>query len=108
MINLKCFIQNVEGNLLQISGEKKRHLEDKANWYHVETSTGPFSRSYNVCMSYGLKIKWVIDIIFHGHYHQLPADCDTTQVHAAYENGTLRLTIPKKPAEQRGKAIPIN
>ncbi|EHA8590068.1 18.2 kDa class I heat shock protein [Cocos nucifera] len=55
-----------EGNVLQISGERRREREEKTdNWYRVERS-------------------------------RLPENAKMDQVKAAMENGVLTITVPKK------------
>lgn len=70
---------DVSGNVLTIRGEKKQEHEEKDRNYHfVERSFGRFQRSI-----------------------QLPASVDPDKVDAVCKNGTLTITLNKKPDAQR-------
>lgn len=76
---------NVENNVLTISGERKLDGEQNKDGYHrVERFYGAFSRSF------ALTDKVNVDAI-----------------DAKYENGVLRLTLPKRP-EAAKREIAIN
>jgi HSP20 family protein len=64
---------SVTGDVLTISGEKKREREDKEHSYHlVERSYGKFSRSV-----------------------QLPSTVDPDRVEASFKDGILTITLYK-------------
>jgi len=70
---------DVSGNTLTVRGEKKQEREEKDQSYHfVERSFGRFQRSV-----------------------QLPASVDPNHVDAVSRNGTLTITLAKKPDAQR-------
>ena len=70
---------NVSGNILSISGEKKEEREEKErNYQFMERSFGRFQRSI-----------------------ELPSSVDPDKVEATYKNGTLTVTLAKKPEAQR-------
>lgn len=71
--NIKVEVAN---NVLSISGEKKEEKERRTkNRYLSERSEGSFFRSLS-----------------------LPADVDPQKIEAAYENGVLKVAIPKAQA----------
>ena len=64
---------SVTGDVLTISGEKKREREEKEQNYHlVERSYGKFSRSV-----------------------RLPSTVDPDRVEASYKDGILTITLDK-------------
>jgi HSP20 family protein len=71
---------NVVDNELIVSGERKEETKGRGS---RERYYGAFSRSFT-----------------------LPANVDTNKVDASYENGVLRINLPKTAA-QTGKQIPI-
>jgi hypothetical protein len=74
----------LDGNTLTVSGERKfEQGEKRENFRRVERQYGSFSRSF-----------------------ELPASADREKVHANFENGVLRIEIPKRP-ESRGRQIQI-
>jgi HSP20 family protein len=74
----------VDGNRLTVSGERKIDREEKKeNFRRVEREYGSFSRSFN-----------------------LPPSADIDNVSAFFENGTLRIDVPKR-ADLRAKQIKI-
>jgi HSP20 family protein len=76
---------SVEDDVLRIKGEKKKEHEDKKdNFYRLERSYGYFERSFS-----------------------LPANVDASKINAAYKNGVLELTLPKKE-EVKQKQIKVN
>lgn len=67
---------NVEGNLLTITGERKRDEEVKEGQYHrTERFYGAFARTF-----------------------VLPETVDNDQIRATYKDGVMRLVMPKKEA----------
>jgi HSP20 family protein len=64
---------NIEGNLLEISGERKFEEETKReNYYRIERNYGQFLRSFT-----------------------LPTSVDPTKIVAEFKDGLLRVTLPK-------------
>lgn len=62
-----------EDRVLQISGERKREMEEKTDtWHRVERSSGSFLRRF-----------------------RLPENAKPSEVRASVENGVLTVTIPK-------------
>jgi HSP20 family protein len=75
---------SVEDGVLNLRGERKLEKEVKEENYHrVERAYGMFSRSI-----------------------RLPADVDAENVKASYDNGLLKITVPKT-AEAKPKSIPV-
>jgi len=75
---------NIENNVLTIKGEKKIEREEKKGSYHlVETSYGSFSRSFT-----------------------LPGTVDQEKIEANYQNGVLKIGLPKKE-ETKPKSISV-
>ncbi|KAF3339914.1 class I heat shock protein-like protein [Carex littledalei] len=76
-----------EGNVLKISGERRREKEEKNDkWHHVERSSGKFLRRF-----------------------RLPENAKVDQVKAAMENGVLTVTVPKEEVKKPAvKAIEIS
>lgn len=75
---------SLSGDILTIKGEKKSEREEKKENYHlVERSYGSFSRSL-----------------------RLPAAVEADKIEAAYKQGVLTITCPKKE-EAKPKAIEI-
>lgn len=75
---------DVSGNLLTIHGEKKQeHHEKKRNYRYSERRFGSFHRSI-----------------------QLPSYVDPDKVDASYKNGTLTVTLAKRP-DARPKKITV-
>jgi HSP20 family protein len=74
----------VEDNVLTVSGERKMEKEVKEESYHrIERSYGTFSRSFT-----------------------LPQTVDREKIAAAYKDGVLRVTLPKRE-ETKPKQIRI-
>lgn len=72
---------DVAGNMLTIRGEKKQEHEEKDRDYHfVERRFGRFQRSI-----------------------QLPSSVDPDKVEAVCKNGTLTITLAKRPDAMRKK-----
>jgi HSP20 family protein len=73
------FRVEVDNNVLSISGERKEHKKDEQTHYsRREFSYGSFKRSFN-----------------------LPQIVDTEAIMANYENGVLKLVVPKKEEAKR-------
>lgn len=65
-------------NTLTVSGEKKQEKEEKKkNYYRSERSYGSFQRILS-----------------------LPEDADQKKIKAAFKNGVLTMTLPRKPSAQ--------
>lgn len=76
---------NMEGNVLTISGERRREQTEKSqNFRRVETSYGRFTRSL-----------------------PFPDIINPDKIEAKYDNGLLHITIPKVK-EKAGKKIKIS
>jgi HSP20 family protein len=74
----------VEDNVLTVSGERRMEKEVKEEHYHrIERSYGSFSRSFT-----------------------LPQTVDRERIGAAYKDGMLRITLPKRE-EVKPKQIKI-
>ncbi len=75
-VDLKDIDVRVENQTLTIAGQRKFEKQDSANGYHrIERNYGNFTRSFAV-----------------------PNTFDTENVGAAYKNGVLTVTLPKKEA----------
>ncbi len=75
---------SLNNRVLTIKGEKKNeHVEEKKGSKILERSYGAFERSFTV-----------------------PEDADSENISAKYENGVLKLTIPKRP-ESKTKKVKI-
>jgi HSP20 family protein len=75
---------NLENNQLTVTGERRLEHVDKREGYHrVERSYGTFVRSFT-----------------------LPNTIDPNQINAEYQNGLLRLSLPKRP-ESQPRAIEV-
>jgi len=73
-----------ENNQLTVTGERRLEHADKREGYHrVERSYGGFVRSFT-----------------------LPNTIDPNRINAEYENGLLRLSLPKRP-ESQPRAIEV-
>lgn len=73
---------DLEGDVLTVSAERHSEWEDsdkKGNYLRCERSFGQYSRSFDV------------------------SNVETDQIRADYNNGVLKLTMPKK-----GKAVPAS
>jgi HSP20 family protein len=69
---------NLENNQLTIAGERRLEHADQRDGYHrIERSYGSFTRSFT-----------------------LPNTVDPNKINAEYENGLLRLSLPKRPESQ--------
>lgn len=74
----------VENNILSIKGERKEdHEVSEDNYYRRERVVGRFHRAFT-----------------------LPVDCNHDAIKANFENGVLRLEIPK-PEEKKPKKVAI-
>ena len=75
---------SLSGDLLTIKGEKKKEKEEKDEHHHyIERYAGTFQRSF-----------------------RLPVDVHTDKVEASFENGVLKVTLPKAEKAKK-KAIEI-
>lgn len=75
----------LDGNTLHISGEKHQKDEDKDKTYHrVESEYGYFHRSFN-----------------------LPESAKTEDINAEYEEGVLKIQVPKDKEKTETKKIEI-
>jgi len=75
---------SVNEGILTISGERKlQKKEEKENYTRIESFFGRFERSF-----------------------KLPADADSENIEAKYENGVLKLFIPRRQKAE-GKKIEI-
>ena len=76
---------NVDNGMLTISGERKFSDEERRDQYHrVERAYGRFSRSF-----------------------QMPNTTDPENISAAYKNGVLEVTLPKRE-EAKPRSIKVN
>ncbi|KAK4403337.1 class I heat shock protein 3 [Sesamum angolense] len=67
-----------DDRILQISGERKREMEEKGDtWHRVERSSGLFTRRF-----------------------RLPENAKVEEVKACMENGVLTVTVPKVEAKK--------
>ena len=84
-ISKKDLNVSIDENILTLSGEKKQEEKvNKKNYHRVERSYGSFSRSF-----------------------QLPGNIDRDKVKASFEDGVLKIRIPKT-GENTRKEININ
>ena len=75
---------SINEGILTISGERKlKRKEEKENYTRIESFFGRFERSF-----------------------KLPVDADSEGIEAKYENGVLKLFIPRRPKSE-GKKIKI-
>jgi len=75
---------SVNDSILTVAGERKlEKKEEKENYTRIESFFGRFERSF-----------------------KLPADADAENIEAKYENGVLKLFIPRK-TKPEGKKIEI-
>jgi HSP20 family protein len=79
----KIDVTVAEGNTLQIQGTRDLPKTDGAVWVRQERPTGSFTREI-----------------------ELPVVVDADRVQAKYENGVLKLTLPKSAAAKPRK-IPV-
>ena len=77
-VELKDIDVRIENQTLTIAGERKFETQDSGKAFHrIERSYGNFVRSFSV-----------------------PSSFDTEKIGAAYRNGVLTVTLPKKEAAQ--------
>lgn len=75
----------VEDNYLRVTGTKEESKEEKEkNYYYREIQRGSFERTI-----------------------QLPTDVKDQEAKATYENGILRVVIPKEDSEKKHKKVKI-
>lgn len=78
-------VQVSDGNMLTISGERKREHEEQTDRFHrVERSFGKFSRSF-----------------------PLPTNADMVKITATVDQGVVTVVIPKKLDSIRVADIPV-
>ncbi len=77
---------SMEDDVLCISAERKQEEEEKKKGYHrIERTWGSMSRSFTV-----------------------GDNVDSENIDAAYDNGVLKITLPKKePEPKKGKEIEV-
>lgn len=77
---------SLEDDVLCISAERKQEEEEKTKGYHrIERTWGSMSRSFSV-----------------------GENVDAENIAASYDNGVLKVTVPKKEAEpKKGKEIAV-
>ena len=76
---------NLEDNVLSIKCDKKEEKEEKGkNYFRRERIFGTFERSF-----------------------KLPENVDVDKIDANFENGILKLSIPKKEKQNNSKEITI-
>lgn len=84
-VNEKEIDIRVENNMLTVRGERKFEQQVKEeNYLRIERTYGSFSRSFG-----------------------LPNTVNTESIHAAYKNGVLTVTMPKR-AESKPKQVKVN
>ena len=83
-VNKKDIEISVNEGVLTISGERKlERKEEKENYTRIESFFGRFERSF-----------------------KLPSDADSENIEAKFENGVLKLSIPRRKKPE-GKKIEI-
>jgi HSP20 family protein len=79
------FCVNMKEGVLSISGEKRSEEKTEGdNWHRIERVFGRFQRSFYI-----------------------PTDVDDKKIKAAYKDGILTITLPKREEAKR-KEIPIS
>ncbi|XP_019192352.1 PREDICTED: 17.3 kDa class I heat shock protein-like [Ipomoea nil] len=80
-------VEMEDDRILQISGERKREMEEKGDtWHRVERSSGKFVRRF-----------------------RLPENAKVDQVKASMDNGVLTVTVPKEEEKKHDvKSIDIS
>lgn len=75
-------VQVEDGNILQISGERRREEEDDTDdkWHRAERQSGSFLRRF-----------------------QLPENSKLDEIMCRLENGLLSVMVPKKETEESRK-----
>jgi HSP20 family protein len=86
-VSMKDIDVRIEDGTLTLSGERKfEKASDKGGYHRIERSYGSFKR-----------------------YFSLPESVDAEKVGAAYENGVLKVTLPKKElAKPRSIKVAVN
>lgn len=75
----------VDGNILTIKGEKKIHKDDESKEFHrIETNYGAFSRTF-----------------------QMPETVNDSEITASYNNGILRVSLPKDKKSELKTTIKV-
>ncbi|XP_021820489.1 17.6 kDa class I heat shock protein-like [Prunus avium] len=76
-------VQVEDGNMLQISGQRVQEQEKTDDkWHRAERRLGSFVRQF-----------------------RLPKNADSEKIKCGLENGVLKVTVPKKEAEQNPKDV---
>jgi HSP20 family protein len=76
-VDREDIIVAIENNVLTVRGKKRTNVAGKAKYYLQESAYGHFSRSL-----------------------QLPGEVEADQVQAKFEDGVLKLTIPRKKTDE--------
>jgi HSP20 family protein len=80
--DVKVMLHN---DVLTISGERKRETkEEKENYFHLESCYGAFNRSIN-----------------------LPVEVDSERVEAVFQNGLLKILLPKINPKDISRTVEI-
>ncbi|TAF77910.1 MAG: Hsp20/alpha crystallin family protein [Bacteroidetes bacterium] len=84
-INKEDFKIEIDKKILTLSGERKFVNEESSkNFKSIETNYGKFSRSFT-----------------------LPENIDSEKIEASYENGILKISIPKSEIIETKKVVSI-
>ncbi len=80
-VNREDISIGLKNNVITISGKKQTDVEEKGvNYYIRESSSGSFSRSFN-----------------------MPGEVEAEKVEAVFKDGVLTVTVPHKDAPKRKK-----
>lgn len=75
----------VEDNYLRVAGQKKEEKEEKdKNYYYKEIQRGSFERTV-----------------------RLPANVKSDEAKATYDDGVLKIVVPKEKPEKKSKKVKI-
>ncbi len=76
---------NVEDNYLRVTGQKKEEKEEKnRSYYYKEIQRGSFERTV-----------------------RLPANVKSEEAKASYDDGVLRVIVPKEEPEKKSKKVKV-